>query len=171
MIAKALKDEKKTTGKIIIKNDQNGKKVNFTVTAVNRVKKAGLSGAKGVTLGSVGNVSINVSNTAKAGGTVTAAVALPDNAVKMTDVPKIYAMKTADGYDSTEFKKGTVKITAKPEGEQKKITASIASDKTTINISAAKGMKTGQKTYFLLVYNTQDTAQRKGYYVFSVETK
>lgn len=173
--ATGLKDNKTTKGKIIIKNDQNQKKVIFNVTAVNHVKKVTIEKPSGVTMDeSTGAIKISTSAKAKVSGTVTANLKKAGSAFETTDAPKIYAMKTAAGYDSAELKNGKVKITSKPTSTQKKITASIAKDKKTITISAAKGVKAGETAYFLLVYNTleaNDDGNQRGYEILTVNTQ
>ena len=169
--AVALKENSKVSGKISIICEQNGKKVNFTATAVNGIKKVELAKPSGVTLDSdTDNIKIAPSKTDKENGTVSLQLEKASSSFETTETPKIYTMGIASGYDTEKFAAGSVSIKKKPSTAQKKITASISSDKKSVNISAAKGTAAGITTYFLLVYNTSDTAEKKGYKVFSVTT-
>ena len=167
-----LKDNKQVSGKIIIQCAQNGKKVNFTATAVNGVKKVGFANPSGITLDSATDtIKISASKTAKVSGSAALQLEKVSSSYATTDSPKIYVMGTPDGYDAAKFAAGTVSIKNIPSTAQKKITVSISSDKKSVTVSAAKGASAGITTYFLLVYNTTDTAEKKGYKVFSVTTE
>lgn len=143
----------------------------MVVTAVNHVKKLKIASLSGMTFRSAGRkIGINTLKDGNASGLIKMELNMVEKDVETTDVPKVYAMQTADGYDSDKLQKGVVSIIKKPVGEQKKITASM-SDKRTVKISVKKGAKTGQIIYFLLVYNTNSTSKSKGYEILTVQTQ
>lgn len=194
--AKDLSAGKKATGKATIKCKQNGKKVDISLTAVNGVRGITLENiAEPLTFDSAQNAfTITSSNTAAGSTTLSDAVTgtisvkttasadknetLKAKKYNITDVPKVYALASATGYDSEKFANyNTVSIDPKPSNDQKKITATLSKDKQSITIKAAKGTPVNTTSYFMLVYNNKDvvtgtgaeTKVEKGYLIFSVK--
>ncbi|MBR1741674.1 MAG: hypothetical protein IJ733_07335, partial [Lachnospiraceae bacterium] len=189
--AKGLIDNKKTTGTVTFKCDQNGKKATFSITAVNKVRQITLNASSNLKVASGASVApadpgnpagtanttnafqISTPTSAKVTGTIGITTQLSSSSYNVTDKPSLYAMGSADGYDATKLAAGTVKITKSPTTAQKKITAAVTSDKKSITITAARGTKQATTEYFLLVYNYNNNQGqgRVGYTVFSVTTE
>ncbi len=169
--AKDLKDGKSVKGKVTFRCRQNGKTVVFTPTAVNQVKSISIGSASGLDKLSDNSAAIQPSSSRTVSGTLELQTECMSGKHGTTDIPKIYAMGSADGYEAAELKKGKVKIINKPSAAQKKISMKLGSDKKNVTVSAAKKTAAGTNAYFLVVYNTADTDGQKGYEVVSIRTK
>lgn len=170
--AMALKNNKKTTGRITIKCNENGKKAVFTATAINIIQGMSLGSANGiddVTSGSaITSYEINTSDTDKKTGSFVISTNKSSSNFETTDKVKLYAMGSADGFDKAMMGKGKVKITSKPYGNQKKLTAKLGNDKKTVTITAAKKVPAGTSVYYLIFYNNKEG---KGYKVIEITAK
>lgn len=170
--AMALKNNKKTTGRITIKCNENGKKAVFTATAINIIQGISLGSANGiddVTSGSaITSYEINTSDTDKKTGSFVISTNKSSSNFETTDKVKLYAMGSADGFDKAMMGKGKVKITSKPYGNQKKLTAKLGNDKKTVTITAAKKVPAGTSVYYLIFYNNKEG---KGYKVIEITAK
>ncbi|MBR1743844.1 MAG: leucine-rich repeat domain-containing protein, partial [Lachnospiraceae bacterium] len=167
--AKSLKENKKVSGKINFICDQNGKKVTFTATAVQRVRKVSIVQGEGNWDGlyskNYGRDLLLKSSAATASKGILDITATGRNTgIAVTETPKLYALSGPDSYDPVKFADGAVKDTGTRTAGQKKISASLSKDTKTIKVSMPKGMKTGVTAYFILVYNTGEG----GYIRFSV---
>lgn len=166
--ATSLKNNKKTVGKITIKCNENGKKAVFSATAVNCVQGIALESLSGLTEETgteVSTLSIEKSDTTKMTGSFQLAVSKNSDAFETTDNPKIYAMGDTQGFDKVKMEAGKVKITSKPDKNQKKISVKLDRDKKTVQVTAAKGIPAGTTGYYLIVYNT---VEGKGYKVVKI---
>lgn len=149
-----LNNGKKTKVKVRFSSRQNGKKAFFTVILTNPVTgyelEYGEKLTKEGTTEGVENV-IMTAPTSKAA--VTAEVKVTElvgsNKEKTTDKTVIKAMGNASAYSFTPKK--TLKITAKPSGDAKKITARLKNG--VITFTAKKGTPAGTKAYFILFSN------------------
>lgn len=173
MTATGLKNNKKTTGKITIKCNENGRKAVFTATAVNCIQSISFNSVSGMTLDSASGEAITSyviekSDTDKKTGSFAIAASKSSDDFDTTDKVKIYAMSTADGFDKSMMEKGKVRITSKPSGNQKKLTAKVGSDKKTITVTAAKKIPAQTSVYYLVFYNNK---QGKGYNIVKITTK
>lgn len=186
--AKNLKDNKKTTGKATIKCVQNGKKIDISLTAVNGVREITLgkssenndsltfnnAAASEFTLTSEKTPAGDAKTTEAVSGTIDISTVISSDKspvfagknYTMTDVPKITALGTIDGYNSDKLENyGSIVVEEKPNADQKKITASLSSNKKVITVKAAKGVPVNTTSYFMLYYNNTEN----GYAVFSVK--
>lgn len=166
VMAKALKNNKKTTGKIIVQCNENGKKATFTAAAVNSVQGITLDSVSDMTDNTVSGAAISEftiikSDTDKKTGSFAISTAKSSNDFETTDKVKIYAMGSAAGFDQTQMAKGKVKITSKPDSNQKKLTAKLNKDKKTVTVTAAKKIPTGTSVYYLIMYNNSEGAGYK----------
>lgn len=150
----ALNNGKKTKVKVRFSSRQNGKKAFFTVILTNPVTGYNLEyGDKLTKEGTTEGVE-NVTMTAPTSkAAVTAQVKLTElvgsDKEKTTDKTVIKAMGNASAYSFTPKK--TLKITAKPSGDAKKITARLKNG--VITFTAKKGTPAGTKAYFILFSN------------------
>lgn len=165
--AKSLKSGKSVTGTITFTCSLNGKKVAFKATAINQVTGISTANVSGMTKESDSSFKIKASDSEKTTGTFEMQTVCSSNTDAMTDILKIYAMGSADGYDTAQFEAGKVKITKKRSGVQSKISMKPAKDKKTVIVTAAKGTKP-VTAYFLAVYNNVNSGLKKGYMVISV---
>lgn len=153
----SLKNNKKVTGKITIKCNENGKKAVFSATALNRVQKITLKSTSDPTLEAATGtavLSIEKSDTAKTTKDFEISISKNNDTLETTDKPKLYAMGTEQGFDTTKMKEGKVKITSKPDKNQKKLSAKLDKDKKTLKVTSAKGVSAGTTGYYIIVYNT-----------------
>jgi hypothetical protein len=170
--AKGLKDGKKVSGKITIQCNENGKKATFTATACNSVTGITVENLSNITAETDStHLSIGTSATEKTIGTLTLTPSCAVSSQTTTDDVKIYAMGSEDGFDAQKMTEGSVKITKTASKEQKKVSASMGSDKKTLTVTSAKGATAGVTSYFLIVYNTVKDGDKCGYQVISVTTK
>lgn len=165
--AKSLKSGKSVTGTITFTCSLNGKKVAFKATAINQVTGISTANVSGMTKESDSSFKIKASDSEKTTGTFEMQTVCSSNTDASTDILKIYAMGSADGYDTAQFEAGKVKITKKRSGVQSKISMKPAKDKKTVIVTAAKGTKP-VTAYFLAVYNNVNSGLKKGYMVISV---
>ncbi|MDE7423072.1 MAG: hypothetical protein K2N51_05185 [Lachnospiraceae bacterium] len=166
--ATSLKNNKKTTGKITIKCNENGKKAVFSATAVNCVQGITLESFSGLTEktgAEVSTLSIEKSDTTKVMGSFQIAISKNSDDFETTDKAKLYAMGDAQGFDKAKMDAGKVKITSNPDKNQKKISVKLDKDKKTVKVTAAKGVPAGTTGYYLIVYNT---VEGKGYKVVKI---
>lgn len=166
--AVSLKDNKKVTGKITIKCNENGKKAVFSATAVNYVQKITLKSDSDPSLEvatGTAVLSIEKSDTASTTKYFEVAVSKNNDSFDTTDKLKLYAMGTEKGFDTNKMKEGKIKITSRANREQKKLSVKLEKDKKTLKVTAAKGVPAGTEVYYLLVYNT---LEGKGYRVIKV---
>lgn len=166
-----LKDGKKVSGKIEFVCSQNGKKVAFQASAVNRVTRITVGNTEGLDRRSDQDLAITVSESEKKTGTfqVVPECRVPDE--KTTDSLRFYPMGSQDGYDAEKLAQGKVQVTAKKSKEQGMISMKLGSDKETVTVTAAKKTPAGVTAYFLLVYNTDSSNGKSGYSVISVSTQ
>ncbi len=177
----------KATGTLTIKCKQNGKKMTVSLTAVNKVKDFTITDpTESLTFDSTKNAFSLTPTDLAADATKTSAIlsgtvklntvlasdasdALKAKNYPTTDGVKIYALENATGYDTDTFETfGSVKGIKGQSSAQKKITASLSSDKKIITIKALAGTPVNTTSYFLLVYNNTSEDNEKGYLVFSV---
>lgn len=168
--ANGLKNNKKTKGKITIQCNENGRKVVFAATAINSVQGISFSSVNGmadntVSGSAVTSYVIGKSDTDKKTGNFSISINKNNSSFDTTDKVKLYAMGTADGFDKAMMEKGKVKVTSKPSGSQKKLTAKIGSDKKTVTVTAAKKIPAGTTIYYLVFYNNR---QGKGYSIVEI---
>lgn len=163
---KQLKDNKKTSGKVVVTCRENGKSVAFTVQAVNSVKGLSinkLSGLTAVSGSTMPEFEISNSNTANTIGTCDVTTET-FGSLPTTDVMKVYAMGKVDGFDKSKFEGGKISITDKPSADQKKLTVKIENKKS-LKFTAAKKIPSGTSVYYLIVYNNK----AGGYKVINVK--
>lgn len=170
--AKALKNNKKTSGQIIITCNENGRKATFTATAVNSVQSINFTSVTGMTndtaLGTVASeFKIEKSDANKNTGSFVISTGKSDNSFETTDNVKLYAMGSADGFDKAQMDKGKVRITARPDSSQKKLTAKLDKDKKTVVVTAAKKIPVATSVYYLIMYNNKENT---GYKVVKLTT-
>ena len=168
--ANGLKNNKKTKGKITIQCNENGRKVVFAATAINSVQGISFSSVNGmadntVSGSAVTSYVIGKSDTDKKTGNFSISINKNNSSFDITDKVKLYAMGTADGFDKAMMEKGKVKVTSKPSGSQKKLTAKIGSDKKTVTVTAAKKIPAGTTIYYLVFYNNK---QGRGYSIVEI---
>lgn len=168
--ANGLKNNKKTKGKITIQCNENGRKVVFAATAINSVQGISFSSVNGmadntVSGSAVTSYVIGKSDTDKKTGNFSISINKNNSSFDTTDKVKLYSMGTADGFDKAMMEKGKVKVTSKPSGSQKKLTAKIGSDKKTVTVTAAKKIPAGTTIYYLVFYNNR---QGKGYSIVEI---
>ena len=113
-------------------------------------------------------VTNDATTTIKAGIRTLSGITLRSNDFETTDKVKLYVMGSADGFDKTMMEKVKVKITSKPYGNQKKLTAKLGSDKKTVTIAAAKKVPAGTSVYYLIFYNNKEN---KGYKIIKITSK
>lgn len=164
-----LRNGKKTTGKITIQCNQNGKKAVFSVTAVNSVKQIKIENVIGMESTVSGSaLTITASETIKTSGTFSIVPMCLNKSSETTDSAKIYIMSKEDGFDLEKMKRGKVVITVKPTGEQKKIKMKMEKDKSTVIVTTSKGITGGTKVYCLIVYNTKEDNKSCGYKIVEI---
>ena len=168
--ATGLKNNKKTAGKITIKCDQNGKKAVFTATAANSVQNITFDSLNGLekdtaTGSAISGLTIAKSDTVKATGSFTIVTTNSSSNFTTTDRPRLYAMGSETGFDNAQMIKGKVKITTRPDSNQKKLKAKLGSDKKTVTVTADKKTPSGTEVYYLIVYNTKEG---RGYKVLKI---
>lgn len=165
--AKGLKSGKSVAGAIIFTCNLNGKKAVFKATAINPVTNISTVNENGLTKSADNSFNIKASDTAKISGTFELQPVCASNTDATTDKLKIYAMGSANGYDTAKLEAGKVQITAKKTSAQGKVSLKPAKDKKTVTVTVAKGAKPAT-AYFLVVYNTINNGSKKGYTVISV---
>ena len=165
--AKNLKGGRSVTGAITFTCSLNGKKTVFKATATNPVTHISTANEIGLTKKANNAFSIKASDTAKISGTFELQPVCASSTDATTDKLKIYAMGSANGYNAAKLEAGNVQITAKKTSEQSKVSMKAAKDKKTVTVAVAKGAKP-VTAYFLVVYNTVNNGDQKGYEVVSV---
>lgn len=165
--AKGLKGGKSVAGAITFTCNLNGKKAVFKATAINPVTNISTVNENGLTKSADNSFNIKASDTAKISGTFELQPVCASNTDATTDKLKIYAMGSANGYDTAKLEAGKVQITAKKTSAQGKVSLKPAKDKKTVTVTVAKGAKP-VTAYFLVVYNTINNGSKKGYTVISV---
>lgn len=167
--AKGLKDGKKVTAGITITCKENGKKATFKATAVNQVKEIQFMNPSELQFDKKeAIVTITASAIQKNKGTIEVVTKSYKNELMITDVPKLYMMGSADGYDKEKLEQGKIKITEKASKEQKAISAKLEKDKKTVTITINKNPKKETTVYYLLVYNNQE---HQGYEVLTITSE
>lgn len=164
--ANALKNNKKTKGKITIKCNENGKKAVFTATAVNGIQGISFGSLNGITEdvasgGAITSYVIEKSDTDKKMGSFIISTSKSNDKFDTTDKVKLYAMGSVNGFDKTQMEKGKVKITTKPDSNQKKLTAKINKDKKTVTVTASKKIPAKTTVYYLIIYNNKENTGYK----------
>lgn len=165
--AKGLKSGKSVAGAITFTCNLNGKKAVFKATAINPVTNISTVNENGLTKNADNSFNIKASDTAKISGTFELQPVCASNTDATTDKLKIYAMGSANGYDTAKLEAGKVQITAKKTSAQGKVSLKPAKDKKTVTVTVSKGAKPAT-AYFLVVYNTINNGSKKGYTVISV---
>lgn len=167
--AKALNDGKKVSGNIYITCNQNGKKSTFTATAVNHVMDIGLKELSLLEKDSENDtltISLASDKSQKRGIFKLNPVGEDGSGVVTDATPTLYAMREANSFQITS--KGTVNVTARPTGNQTKLTASLAKDKKTVTVTAAKNAVSRTTVYYLVVYHTLNAS---GYKVITIKAE
>lgn len=170
--AKTLKNNKKTTGKVIVTCNENGKKAVFTATAVNGVQNISFNSITGMTCttasgAAVSEFTIERSDTDKKTGSFVMSTGKSSSSFETTDKVKLYAMGSADGFDQAQMKKGKVKITSKPDSGQRALKAKLEKDKKTVTVTAAKKIPAKTSVYYLIMYNNKENL---GYKIIKITT-
>lgn len=166
--AYALKNGKSATGRITFTCNLTGKKTVFKAVSVNQVSRIIVDNVHGLDKRTGNSLGIEVAQNSKVTGYFGLQTVCATNTGETTDIPKIYAMGSVDGFDKKAMEEGTVRITDKPSADQKKITMAFQKDKKSVNVTAAKGTKTGTASYFLIWYNCVSKGTKEGYKVVKV---
>lgn len=171
--AYALKNGKSATGKITFTCKLTGKKTTFKAVSVNRVSSILIDDTHGLDKQNASGTSLKIqaSNNRKVTGSFDLHTLCAVDTAETTDIPRIYAMGSKDGYDKEAFENGTVHIVDKPSAAQRKISMAFQADKKAINVTAAKGTKPDTTAYFLLFYNHVEKGTRKGFRVIQVTAR
>ncbi len=88
-----------------------------------------------------------------------------DNWSQLTEKGKIFAMGLESGYDEGAFESGKMKVSVKPDKDQKMIKVKTAKDNKSLTVTFAKGTPMDCTAYYMYYFNSDS-----GYVIFSIKT-